>query len=150
MSLTFKQFGSIEEMELFLRGGISGGKQIASSSGVVLGLHGKTLIFAAPVGTVTFSDPSGDGLTLSEIAQQIAAVVTVASQFRGGSLSLVQPTPTTGVSLSKSGTANKFFGFSGATDSVGTVVNGPSGAVPRLLQTLPKAQNDGFYAVLEN
>lgn len=154
MPLKIVQFDTLAEAEFYLRGGIKGGKQ-SLVQGVVRGLDGLTLIFSKPlVGTVTFSDPTGAGLTLTQIQTAINAVQPALQVgWAESSLHLIENTPSAGVALSKSGTANTAFGFSagttGVTDTVGTVFNGATGAIPRVMELAPKARLDGFFALVE-
>ena len=145
-------FGDLRRVDFVLNGGISGGKKVISAGGKVVRLHGKTLIFTTPAGTVTFSDPGGAGLSMAEI---IAAIVGAAGlgglnpSFIDGYLNIREATPSAGVVLAGTGTANAAFGF-GKSTVTGTVYNPYDGAAPRLLMgPFARAQMDGYYAVVE-
>lgn len=150
MALKIYEFDTVRDMEFFLRGGVSGGRQVVNQQGRIHGLDGKTLVFNNPSGTVTFADTTGAGLTFAEVATQITAVVsTVVINWRDGALHLVLSTAATAVSIDKDGTANKVFGFSSDADHVGQVFGGPTGNTPRLVETNNKSRLDGYYAVVE-
>jgi hypothetical protein len=69
MANKFIAAATLRELEFILNGGVVGGKQLANSSGVVLGLHGLTLIINTA--TVTFSDPTGVGYKLNDATKSI-------------------------------------------------------------------------------
>lgn len=72
MPLKVNNFAKYSDMELFLRGGIKTGPVPPLTKGRALGLHGLTLVFIQPAAkTVTFSDATGEGLSLLDILQQI-------------------------------------------------------------------------------
>lgn len=157
-ALYARKFGTLEEVNTFLRGGIKGGAQLSlqpagpvgAQTLAVLGLHGKTLVFNAPAGTVTFADATGAGLTLDAIAAQIkAALATLAVRFDNRHLVLEYATPGTAVNLDLTGTANAAFGFDTAADTVGKVFAPYTGAAPRLISLQPWGQMDGAVAVTE-
>lgn len=150
MALKIYEFDTVKDMEFFLRGGVTGGRQVVNQFGRVHGLDGLTLIFVSPSGTVTFSDPTGAGLTFAEIADQITtAIGTLSVNWLDGSLHLVLTSPSAAVTVDKDGTANTVFGFSKKKDHAGQVFNGPAGAVPRLVETNNKSRLDGYYAIVE-
>lgn len=155
MALRIREFQNAHDLELFLRGGIRGGKKIVDRSGLVQNLHGKTLVFNTPAGTVTFDESAGaagigGGLTYKEVVAQIRAVHSgLEASFRDGVLNLVETTPTSGVNLDATGTANTYFGFSNATDNAASVVDVKGGTAPTLESLAPKANNDGYVAVID-
>jgi hypothetical protein len=145
--LKILRFGDTDAAEHTLNGGIVSGKQM---SGKLLGLHGLTLIFGTPAGTVTFNDPTGEGLSVGDIKDQIVAVhATLTVQFYEGSLRIRDTDVSSAVVLDKDGTANAYFGFSKAKDISGTVYNPPDGAAPRLIDFSSSPRMDGFVAVVE-
>ena len=150
MPLKIQQFDCIEDAEFYLRGGVSGGV-LALQQGVIAGLHGKTLIFTAPEAkTVTFSDPTGAGLKVSDIVTSVHSVLTgLLISFTKVGLRIIEASPTYGVHISKTGTANTIFGFSNGSDTIGLACTGPTGAVPRLIEMGAKARLDGYFAVIE-
>jgi hypothetical protein len=150
VSLHTYEFDNLKDMEFFLQGGVSGGKEVVTQNGRIYGLNGSTLIFTLPAGTVQFSDVLEQGLTFQQISQQIAAVLPALATFwRDKYIHILQKALGGGISLSKSGTANPFFGFSSATDAIGTLFNGPSGATPRYIDSSGKARLEGYYVVVE-
>lgn len=150
MSLKVYEFDTTKEMEFFLQGGVRGGKVVVNQWGRLYGLHGKTLIFTTPAATITFSDPTGAGLTYEAISDQIRATATTLFVFwRDKIMHIQMATPTAAVVVDKDGTANSTFGFSGAKDHAGQYFTGPSGSVPRLIETGVKPRRDGFYVIVE-
>ena len=146
-ALYARKFGTLEEVNTFLRGGLKGGAQLNPT---VFGLHGKTLVFNAPSGTITFADATGAGLTLDAIAAQIkAGLATLAVRFDNRHIVLEYATPGTAVNLDMTGTANGIFGFDAAADTVGKVFAPYTGTAPRLLSLAPWGQMDGVVATTE-
>lgn len=125
-------FQSHWEFEDLVNGAICTGAMPPSRvAGRYLGLHGLTLVFTAPSLTVTFSDPSGAGLSIADICAAIAtAGLKVQSRF-GDRISIYHLTDGTAVALASTGTANKLLGFSTAADTSGKVYAPPTGAKPR-------------------
>lgn len=158
MALRTREFNTLKEAELFFQGAIRGGKKLVDGSGRVFNLHDKTLIFTAPAAvTVTFDEDTGDaksnglgeGLTLKQIRNQIVdGVAALSPFFLDQILNLVETTPTNGVAITAAGTANKLLGFSGASATVGTIINAPGGGAPALVSLQPKSNFDGYYAVI--
>jgi len=136
-----KKFGSITELNFFLSGAIFGsvkisgwGQSIKSGTGIVQAppLVGKTLIFTTPAKTVTFvagADPAGR-LTPGEIKTQIESGGGVTVAFFDDRLVLLEATPSTGLVLNKTGTANTLFGFDVANPVSGKVYGTPFGSAP--------------------
>lgn len=157
-ALYARKFGTLEEVNTFLRGGIKGGAPltlqpsgpVGAQTLAVFGLHGKTLVFNAPAGTVTFADATSSGLTLDAIALQIkTAIAALAVRFDSRRVVLEYATPGTAVNLDNTGTANALFGFDTAADTVGKVFAPYTGSAPRLLSLQPWGQMDGVVAVTE-
>jgi hypothetical protein len=143
---------NIRDVELLLQGGVTGGAGLPALG--IYGLDGLTLKFLSPsVTTVTLdTNPEGAQQLLSpkEIKTQIeAAVATVRVSFiadgNTNRMSIVEVTPTSGVSLDKTGTANAALGFTTAVNTVG--VKYGLAAAPRLVQMLPT--DDGFLVITE-
>ena len=128
-----RQFQDVSEFEDFVNGGIrSGGTAMSSSADKILGLHGKTLIFTTPAVTVTFADAAGTGLSMVDIAAQIAAAATVKPKLRGQRVVAIwNSTDGQPCVLGSTGTANNLFGFSTTVATTGKIYNAPSGAKPR-------------------
>ena len=137
-ALRLRKFGSFEDLELFLRGGIQSGSVPnagpTSPLGVVYELNTKTLIFTTPATTVTFADTTNAGLSLRQIIDQINAngtfTATCVAKAVKGRIQIVQKTPAAGIVMT-GGTACAQLGFP-ASES-GTFYNPPSGAAPRML-----------------
>lgn len=156
-----RSFPGLTELNTFLQGGVIGGNapplQNAQLVGggarlAVFGLHGLTLEFLSPtVQTVTFSDPSGLGLSYNEILQQIRSAFggpgVVSPSFFSKRLLLIESFPSLGVTLDSSGTANSIFGFSTSNDTSGAVVN--SNSIPPYFISLRQDQNGSYVLTLE-
>ena len=155
MAIETYEFGTMNQLRFFLLGGIRGGKPVTpqNTKGVLLGLNGLTLIFSSPNGTVTFSDPTGAGLTLDNVITQINAVHALSGigvNWVDQCMGLFLSDKSAGVTLSKSGTANTYFGFSTDKNTVGTLINGPkANTLPMLIWSNSKAPLDGYYIHVE-
>lgn len=140
-----RKFRTIDEVQSFLNGGVSSGSKVTQVQGPpsnqapgITGLVGKTLILAGPgpAGTVTFvassgSNPDPNTLLFSDIKAQIeAAVVTVKVNVFDGYLTVIEATPTSGVTVSKTGTANPLLGFDTANNTVGKFYLPAAAATP--------------------
>jgi len=146
------QFGDLRRFDFVVNGGIAGGKKVTNANGKVLGLHGKTLIFTTPGGTATFSDAGGTGLSPADIIAEIVGsggLSGLQPSFIDGYLNVIEATPSAGVVLAGTGTANASFGF-GKAAVTGLVYNPYDGAAPRVLMgPNARAQMDGYYTVVE-
>lgn len=143
---------NVQLLDLMLRGGISVGSQLKSP---IYGLHGLKLVFTAPIGTVTFSDPTGAGLTPQQVVAQIkTAIAALAPRFVDGCLFLEAATPAV-VTLDTqeaSSTAARVFGFAttvGASTFSGVLYAAPDGGAPRLINISPASQMDSIIVVTE-
>lgn len=143
---------TVQLLDLMLRGGISAGSQVKPP---IYGLHGLKLVFTSPVGTVTFSDPTGAGLTFQQVIAQIkAAIAALAPRFVDGRLFLEATTPVA-ITLNTqetSSTAARVFGFAtttGASTVSGVLYAAPDGSAPRLVNISPASQMDSIIVVTE-
>lgn len=144
MPLKVMNFSKPYEMELALTGGVQGGRSVVSIERKIQGLHGLTLLVNAA--TVTFSDPTGTGLTLAQVKQAIDTAASVTSTYVDGKLTLRR---TGAVTVLKTGTANPIFGFSTDADTVGVVYAPPTGSAPRLLFITPSPSSDSLVVTVE-
>lgn len=146
MALRVKKIGEIDELNTYLRGGIIGGRDIRR--GVHGYIDGKTLVFSAPAGTVTFATtPSGEqvGLTAKEILTQINAIhAGYAHIDASGRLVVEDPAGAVSVVLGATSTADTIFGFS-KNGQTGKVINAPDGVVPKLVSIGQDALGGGTY-----
>lgn len=138
--LRLRKFGSHEELDFFLRGGLTSGplpSSGSSSNPVVYGLNGKTLIFNTPAVTVTFTVTGGAqaGIDLKGIADQIKTALggNYAVTYYQRMLRIVA-TAGGSIVLSKNGTSNTILGLPTDTDTTTTKYNAPSGAAPRYIE----------------
>jgi hypothetical protein len=148
-SLVTRKFASVEDLNVFLHGGIISGPRFILST--LYGLHNKTLVFNMPAATtVTFVDPTDAGLTLANIVTQIkAGAAALTPRYSERRLVLEYATPGTAVDLDKTGTANEALGFSADEDTAGTFYNAWDGAAPRLLDFAPWGQMDSVAVITE-
>jgi len=151
-TLVVRKFGSYNDANLLLRGDILSGP-LGNAAPVVsptllLGLHGKTLIFTTPATTVTFSDATQAGLSISAIALQIQTALTashvVSAQERR--LRIEKATPGV-IVLSGTGTANALLGF-GNTTTTTVKYAAPDGVAPRFI-SMVQADGQAFLVVTE-
>lgn len=151
-----RKFREVEEVDLFLNGGlISGADVIGGSEGNygINGLIGLTLKFKQPgIITVTFvlstdpKNPNPARLTYKDIKAQIeSAIAPVSVRQFNRHLVLVETTPANGVTIDHTGTATALLGFDANTDTVG-IVYGPISASPPCLQGM-YSTNDNMHVV---
>ena len=143
---------NVQLLDLMLRGGFAAGSQVKAP---IYGLHGLKLVFTAPAVTVTFSDPTGAGLTHQQVVAQIkAAAAALAPRFVDGQLMLeaVTPTALTLNTQETQSTAARAFGIAtttGASTLSGTLYAAPDGSAPRLVNISPSSQMDSIILVTE-
>jgi hypothetical protein len=149
--LILRPFSNYAEATFFLRGGVST-TTIADAAPVVsptlvYGLDGKTLVFTTPSATVTFSDPTGAGLSISEIADQIQTELTstYAVTIMNRAIHIVKVAPAA-IVLGGAGTANTMLGFPAA--GVASVkYAAPDGVAPRLVWLTTTGSPSGTIVV---
>lgn len=152
--LKLHRVGSQAQVNILLQGGIMGGVQLrpqpSQNKTVIFGLHGLTLVFTTPIGTVTFSDPTGAGLTLEDILLQIrTTIATLQPTFVDQRLVVLEATPTNGVALNGAiSTAAALFGFP-PVSVAGTKYAPEDGTAPRFLWFESNAQMDSLYVITE-
>lgn len=152
MALRAREFQTSEDIQLFLSGGVVGGRILANQTGRVQNLHNKTLIIGLI--TVTFNEALGaaglgGGLTVKEICQQIvAAAVLVTPGLINGRLSITELAPAVGVTVDHAGTANPLLGFSATTDTVGVVIKAPGLGAPEFIGITTKFAADGYLLIV--
>lgn len=147
--LNIRRLKSPFDASLFLQGALRFPKQYRGDE-VIMGLHGLTLVFSAPAGTVTFADASGAGLGLRAIMAKIKAdVANLNCHLKDGVLFVVHATFATGVTLDgTTSTARDIFGFKNASIP-NTKYNPPDGTAPRMVSFSDTGQVDGFILVTE-
>jgi hypothetical protein len=126
MAYTGRTFDNIEELTDYLNGIVLGKSFLASSK--VYGLNALTLIIndGGVDRTVTFSDPSEQGLSPKEILDQIYATHANLGSPNVGFRSYGHASPpkvslavfTASYTVDKDGTANTILGFSTTVDTV--------------------------------
>ena len=83
--LNTRRLGSPEEMDVFLKGGISGALKLQP---LHYGFDGLTLVFTTPSKTVTFADASGGGLSPKEVLRQMGIALNSQAVTTEGSSAL--------------------------------------------------------------
>jgi hypothetical protein len=130
------KFSTAVQAQYFMNGAVLGKPMpINSQNGPGwYGLVGKTLILVAPGATITFvagTGPDPSLLQLADVKAQIETavaglLVTTAEQ----QLVIIERTPTTGVVIGHTGTANSILGFDIQSNTVGKVYAPPGSASP--------------------
>jgi len=144
MALRVRKFTNLDELNLFLRGGLIGGTRLNIVP--IPDIGGKTLKFTSPsVTTVTFTSASGYLLLKDVLAQIKAQIGTINPSQIDGRLVLVEATPSSGVALASDGTAHTLLGFPAAA-LTGRVHNAPGGTAPTI-ESLYHT-NDGQHCAL--
>lgn len=150
MALSVRKISTLDGVNRFLNGSIAGGKDLRGY-GNQLFLHGKTLVFNNPAGTVTFAATPAGGqvpISLADVLSQITAqLATVTPKLEDGKLALAV-TAGGAVSLDETGTANAYLGFRSVGDTVGVVYNPPGGAAPALISIGDLAMTEETYLVV--
>lgn len=115
MGLNIYQFDSIDEVNHFLNGGLTGKKFPVEG---IRGLVGKTINFTNPLGSVTFTTgtngPDPDTLVWKDVKDQIEAQVSGVKVvlLNGGVVGFIMATPTTAPALAAtSQVAKTLLGF---------------------------------------
>jgi hypothetical protein len=106
-SFKFRKFQTVDEANLFVNGGIVGGKSLIGYQG---GLVGAVLTFTTPNVAVTFTTGALAGtLTFAEIKAQIEAASALLSVIPVGEgrIGIVEKAPSAGVVLADTGAATK-------------------------------------------
>lgn len=151
MVLDIRKFSGLSELNAFVKGKLRGSTDLIKNSGSLY-LHGLTLIFATPVGTVTFAASPTSAqvpLTLAQVRAQIeAAVATVSCRFVQGRIELFLTAPGPLV-LDKTGTANSLLGFDTTTNSSVAPVNPAAGASPKFVALAPEGQAGTYLLVTD-
>jgi hypothetical protein len=114
------------------------------------GLDGRTLVFTAPAGTVTFADPTAEGLTVAQMSAQIMAAISTISLLQNrGDLWLVHKVSGAVdlVGTHATSTASDTLGFADEASVSGTAYNPPDGVAPKLVQVV--SHGGGFALVTE-
>jgi hypothetical protein len=150
-----KQFQDVNEFADLVNGAIrSGGTSQVSPAEKMFGLHGLTLIFTTPTLTITFSDATNAGLSMTDIVTQIAAAGTapnkVVPKLRGQRvLALWNTVDGNNVVLANTGTANTLFGFSTTVATSGKVYAPFNGTKPRWLDFSISQGLDRYTLIVE-
>jgi hypothetical protein len=151
-TLKVKKFPSIDELNAFMSGILSGGSALNDKGRLQGGLflHGKTLIFSAPVATVTFTaTPAGTQvpITVADVLAQIAAGAAgvTAGLTSTGRLTLKLTAGGT-ITLAGNGTANAELGFGNVAAS-GIPLTAPGGATPTFVAIDSEGASNSYTLV---
>jgi len=164
MAHKLHKFQSLQDLELFLNGGVRGTAGIRTvTPKFVPDMEGKTLVFTAPAAaTVTFiagaaaelKKVSPYGLTFEEIQAQIATQTAnaVKAMFltRQGetqpAMVLVENTPSAGITVGSSSTALALLGLpaEGLTNRVKNVMTGHAAPTAPYIVSIETAQDGCF------
>lgn len=141
----------LQGLNTFLRGGLRSGKDLRKEG---LYLNGKTLKLSPGSVTVTFaSTPAGTqvAIPLPSVLAQIKAQAAAFSALTDtdGHLVLEEVTPSAGVTVDHTGTANAILGLDTAADMVGKVYNAPGAGAPEFvgLEAAPTCE-DAFMVIV--
>lgn len=149
MSFSVHKFATIVEMERFLNGGIIGGTDL--SRGSVNGLIGRTLTFARPAFSVTFTDPGGGTIGLLDIKQQVEAASThIQVVFSNGCVVFAEKVPTLGVALDPVANekARALLGFPPTGVVEGRIIKQMFSATAPRLEGFEQSSNGSYLVVI--
>ena len=145
-----KKFRSIEEANIMLNGGIVTGVEIVKGFD---DLVGKTITFATPAGSKTFTQPSGSyqgRLTFKDLKTQLEAAVTNLVVVNLDGKLAFKHSAGTAVSLAQaSETGRAPLGFPNNEAISGKVFVAPSGTAPRYLDMVPGPGETIYISVEE-
>lgn len=146
MALLIRQLDSIEDINVFLRGGIQGRVKLGKD---LFDLNGKTLIFTGPAVTVTFATTPAAAqvpLSVSAMLGQLNTQLTgnYVARIVRGRLVVVDSTGALATVLANTGTANAALGFVTDVATTGVVYAPASGAAPRLISIDPLATSAAY------
>lgn len=157
--IVVRQFDNVPEVNLFLQGGVRAGNKLPITGGEekrgVFRLNGKTLILSKPAAkTITFASPNGvpeEPIPWEDIKSQIEtqSTGTVKARLYKGRLELIEPTPSAGVTVVKTGTANALLGFQTSADVAGTVYNSDFSTSPYFVELTHSSFSSNMVLVTE-
>jgi hypothetical protein len=156
MPLISRRFADLDTINVFLRGGIIGGKDFrptaTTQNSPVYGIAGKTLIFTTPNATVTFTTPGSaqqEGLDLKAILAQITTALggNYSARAFQGRIAIIDKTAAVIVSLNSTGTANAMLGFDSSPATVGKIYAAPGNAAPALVSIASESLSGNSYVV---
>ena len=142
----------LEEVNAILRGGRVGGANLFKAGKDLYGLGGKTIVFTAPAGTVTFvtdNNLSQESLALKDIIDQINAVHAGLARAINGRLHLEQVGAAAAVAWS-SGTALPQLGLGPNAAFAGDLYSTAGGAAPSLEQMFTSPISGATYILVIN
>jgi hypothetical protein len=147
--IQLNKYATMAEANFKIRGGIVGG---VATNQPFENLVGLTITFADPVGSCTFTQPSGTErgqLKFPDVKAQIeAALADVVVTTIDNKLGLVRKTHGQNIVLDAADEpARQILGFANAEDIAGQFLNGPSGTNPKYLEFV--SEFSGIYIAIE-
>ena len=103
---------------------------------------------AGPTKSIQVTATGGGQTKLTMAVETQAGAAVIAARFQEGRLVLVELSPASGVGIDGASTAAAFLGFGNRTVT-GVVYAAPDGSAPRLIESNPRAQQDGVYVITE-
>ncbi len=150
-----RKFGTLQELEIFVQGGLVGGfdlfkKSVGPGGQEFWGLDGKTIVFTTPSATVVFdTNPENTYLSVQDIISQIDTQTSNAVKPRlfKGRLVLIEGTPTSGLVATGASTALALLGFDKGGFST-DVLNSDGTTSPFIIE-LQQTHDNFFFLVTE-
>lgn len=147
--LVIEKFGTYSEANHMIRGGIVGGAKTAVP---FEGLVGKTITFATPSGSKTFTQPSGTlpgQMLFKDVKAQLeAAIANLVVLSVDGKIAFRHATAGSSVSLSAlDEPARSIFGLANQAAISGQCLNGPGGSVPKYVDMI--SENGSIFITVE-
>lgn len=149
MPLNVRRFKSEFDVNVVLNGGIQLPLPLRGSERF-FGLHALTLVFTTPEATVTFDDPTGAGLLVKDIIDQINTDANALKAFlRNQVLYIMEVSPSGGIVLDgANSTARPVLKLPNG-NVTGIIYDSPDGTAPRLISLADTGVMDGFVLVTE-
>ena len=147
--IIIEKFGTINEANHKIRGGIVGG---SGTERPYEGLVGKTITFSTPSGTKTFTQPTGTQpgqMLFSHVKAQLeAAIATIEVLTVDGKIAFRHKTAGQVVALAAlDEPARAIFGLANNQAISGQFLNGPGGAAPKYIDMV--TENGAVYIATE-
>ena len=148
MTIKIEKYGSLEEVNHMLLGGIVGGQ--LPNSGLISGLVGETITFTSPAGSHTFTQPSDAAAGLmrfKDIKSQLeGAIANLVVLLIDGKIGFKHGTAGSVASFGTDAQpAKPLLGFKSGVAVSGRFVNAPGGSAPALVNM---AVSDFIYVSL--
>ncbi len=143
---------TLDDVNNILRGGVRLPLPMRGDARIY-GLHGLTLVFTTPAGTVTFSDASNAGLSAKQIAAEIKGDNSAVSVKIVDQVLYIEDADVSGpvVINKETSTAGPLLGFKNDVGGTitGKVYDAPGGTPPCLVSLSETGQMDGLILITE-